>query len=209
MGGMGAGSYGGRTHDMRLTILRAGSRTAGDSGALGTARGERMRQSFEDEGVKAAFDELGTAAPKSGECRIYPLTLSGGFQYPEIKVAVIASGDVYGAKSAKGKPKKQQGSKIASFTGSERRRLRGATRRTVSASIRARSARTSEGASRDTCWCSTSAAERCISRWITSTGFRIHRRRRGRAQARGWAARTGTSRNRRCAKASRSWPSTS
>ena len=29
---------------------------------------------------------------------------------------MIASGDVYGAKSAKGKPKKQQGSKIASFT---------------------------------------------------------------------------------------------
>ena len=65
---------------------------------------------------QTAFDELGTAAPKSGECRIYPLTLSGGFQYPQIKVAVIASGDVYGAKSAKGKPKKQQGSKIASFT---------------------------------------------------------------------------------------------
>ena len=63
--------------------------------------------------MKAAFDELGTAAPKSGECRIYPLTLSGGFQYPEIKVAVIASGDVYGAKSAKGKPKKQQGSRTA------------------------------------------------------------------------------------------------
>ena len=117
MGGMGAGSYGGRTHDMCADFARwqqDGWRILVLSG--GAARGERMRQSFEDEGVKAAFDELGTAAPKSGECRIYPLTLSGGFQYPEIKVAVIASGDVYGAKSAKGKPKKQQGSKIASFT---------------------------------------------------------------------------------------------
>ena len=117
MGGMGAGNYGGRTHDMCADFTRwqqDGWRILVLSG--GTARGERMRQSFEDEGVKAAFDELGAAAPQKGECRIYPLTLSGGFQYPEIKVAVIASGDVYGAKSAKGKPKKQQGSKIASFT---------------------------------------------------------------------------------------------
>ena len=36
----------------------------------GTARGERMRQSFEDEGVKAAFDELGSAAPQNGESLI-------------------------------------------------------------------------------------------------------------------------------------------
>ena len=117
MGGMGAGNYGGRTHDMCADFIRwqqDGWRILVLSG--GTARGERMRQSFEDEGVKAAFDELGSAAPQNGECRIYPLTLSGGFQYPEIKVAVIASGDVYGAKSAKGRPKKQQGSKIASFT---------------------------------------------------------------------------------------------
>ena len=117
MGGMGAGNYGGRTHDMCADFIRwqqDGWRILVLSG--GTARGERMRQSFEDEGVKAAFDELGSAAPQNGECRIYPLTLSGGFQYPEIKVAVIASGDVYGTKSAKGRPKKQQGSKIASFT---------------------------------------------------------------------------------------------
>ena len=100
--------------EIAISHTAQGQPTAVLSG--GAARGERMRQSFEDEGVKAAFDELGTAAPKSGECRIYPLTLSGGFQYPQIKVAVIASGDVYGAKSAKGKPKKQQGSKIASFT---------------------------------------------------------------------------------------------
>ena len=117
MGGMGAGNYGGRTHDMCVDFTRwmqDGWRIIVLSG--GAARGERMSQSFEDEGVKAAFDELGAQAPKAGECRIYPLTLSGGFQYPEIKLAVIASGDVYGAKGAKGKPKKQQGSKIASFT---------------------------------------------------------------------------------------------
>ena len=93
MGGMGAGNYGGRTHDMCADFTRwmqDGWRIIVLSG--GAARGERMSQSFEDEGVKAAFDELGAQAPKAGECRIYPLTLSGGFQYPEIKLAVIASG---------------------------------------------------------------------------------------------------------------------
>ena len=66
MGGMGAGSYGGRTHDMCADFARwqqDGWRILVLSG--GAARGERMRQSFEDEGVKAAFDELGTAAPKA------------------------------------------------------------------------------------------------------------------------------------------------
>lgn len=61
MGGMGAGNYGGRTHDMCADFIRwqqDGWRILVLSG--GTARGERMRQSFEDEGVKAAFDELGS-----------------------------------------------------------------------------------------------------------------------------------------------------
>ena len=117
MGGMGAGSYGGRTQDMCRDISRwmqDGWRIMVLSG--GAARGERMRQSFEDEGVHTAFDELGARVPDAGECRIYPLTLSGGFQYPQIRLAVIACADVYGAKGTKGKTKKQQGSKIASFT---------------------------------------------------------------------------------------------
>lgn len=61
MGGMGAGNYGGRTHDMCADFIRwqqDGWRILVLSG--GTARGERMRQSFEDEGVKATFDELGS-----------------------------------------------------------------------------------------------------------------------------------------------------
>lgn len=65
MGGMGAGNYGGRTHDMCADFTRwmqDGWRIIVLSG--GAARGERMSQSFEDEGVKAAFDELGTAAPE-------------------------------------------------------------------------------------------------------------------------------------------------
>jgi len=118
MGGMGAGSYGGRTKDMCQDVSRwmtDGWRVIILSG--GAARGERMRQSFEDEGILAKFDELGAKAPLAGECRIYPLMLSGGFQYPQMKLAVIVEGDVYGQKGGKSrKTKEKKGSKIASFT---------------------------------------------------------------------------------------------
>lgn len=119
MGGMSAGSYGGRTKDMCEDIARwtqDGWRVVILSG--GTARGERMRQSFADEGIEAKFDELGMSAPAAGECRIYPLMLSGGFQYPEIKLAVLVEGDVYAAKGTKGKRRREQqkGSKINAFT---------------------------------------------------------------------------------------------
>lgn len=117
LGGMGVGSYAGRTKDMCADISRwlaEGWRVLVLSG--GSARGERLRQSFEDEGVHTQLDELGTKPPVSGECRIYPLTLSGGFQYPQARLAVIVCGDVYGAKGAKAKRKETKGSKIASFT---------------------------------------------------------------------------------------------
>ena len=117
MGGMGAGSYGGRTKDMCDDVSRwlaGGWRVVILSG--GSARGERMRQSFEDEGIDARFDELGAKAPLPGECIIYPLMLSGGFQYPEIRLAVLVEGDVYGAKGKAQKTKEKKGSKIASFT---------------------------------------------------------------------------------------------
>ena len=118
MGGVATGSYGGRTKDMCDDVRRwmdGGWRVIVLSG--GAARGERMRQSFEDEGIAARFDELGEAMPGAGQCRIYPLTLSGGFQYPEIKLAVLVEGDVYGQKNAKAaRRKRAEGSKIASFT---------------------------------------------------------------------------------------------
>ncbi|MDO5379101.1 MAG: CarD family transcriptional regulator, partial [Clostridia bacterium] len=117
LGGMGAGSYAGRTKDMCADISRwlgEGWRVLVLSG--GSARGERLRQSFEDEGIRTQLDELGAKPPEPGECRIYPLTLSGGFQYPQARLAVIVCGDVYGAKGAKAKRKETKGSKIASFT---------------------------------------------------------------------------------------------
>ena len=117
MGGMGVGGYGGSTREMCADVRRwtaDGWRVILLSG--GTARGERMRQSFEDEGIPAKFDELGTRAPEAGECRIYPMMLSGGFQYPQLKVAVLVCGDVFGAKGKARKAKESKGSRIASFS---------------------------------------------------------------------------------------------
>jgi len=116
MGGMGAGSYGGRTKEMCDDVRRwlaDGWRVIILSG--GSARGTRMRDSFAEEGIRTVFDELGAKAPQPGECRIYPMVLSESFQYPQQKVAVIVEGDVYGAKG-RAKAKKKEGSKIASFT---------------------------------------------------------------------------------------------
>ena len=117
MGGMGVGSYGGRTKDMCGDVRRwlaQGWRVVILSG--GSARGERMRQSFADEGIDAAFDELGEKPPEQGACRIYPLMLSGGFQYPQLGLAVLVEGDVYGAKGRAQKTRAKKGSKIESFT---------------------------------------------------------------------------------------------
>ena len=117
MGGMGAGNYGGRTKELCDDVRRCmaeGWRVLVLSG--GAARGERLRQSLDDEGIRASVDELGARSPAPGECRIYPLMLSGGFQYPAAKVMVIACGDVYGAKGGKAKRTQKQGSRIASFT---------------------------------------------------------------------------------------------
>ena len=117
MGGMGAGGYAGRTQEMCADVKRwmqDGWRVLVLSG--GAARGERMRASFEDEGIGASFDELGRGAPDPGECRIYPMMLSEGFQYPQMKLAVLVSGDVFGQKGSKAKAKKPQGSKLNSFT---------------------------------------------------------------------------------------------
>ena len=117
MGGMGAGSYGGRAREMCADVSRwmqDGWRVVILSG--GAARGERMRTSFEDEGIRTTFDELGERPPQPGECRIYPMMLSEGFQYPALKLTVIVEGDVYGAKGSKGRARKKEGSKIASFT---------------------------------------------------------------------------------------------
>ena len=117
MGGVAIGSYGGRTRDMCRSIVgwqSEGWRIIVLSG--GTARGERMHQSFEEEGVKTFFNEDGSRKPGKSECGIYPLALSGGFQYPSIQLAVIVESDVYGAKGTQTRRRKSSAGKINAFT---------------------------------------------------------------------------------------------
>ncbi|MBQ9010141.1 MAG: DEAD/DEAH box helicase, partial [Clostridia bacterium] len=117
MNGVSHGSYGGKTKDLCEDIRKwkaGGWRVMIFSG--GVARGERMRQSFEDEDIEVQFDEHCMRAPEAGNCIIYPTTLSGGFLYPELKLAVIIESDVYGSKTAKAKAKRQESSRINSFT---------------------------------------------------------------------------------------------
>ena len=117
MNGVGHSSYGGKTKELCDDIRKwkeDGWRIMIFSG--GIARGERMRQSFEDEGIETRFDEHCIATPEKGKCIIYPTSLSGGFLYPEMKLAVIIESDVYGNKTSRARAKRQESSKINSFT---------------------------------------------------------------------------------------------
>ena len=117
MNGVNHGSYGGRTKELCDDIRKwkeSGWRVMVFSG--GIARGERMRQSFEDEGIEVQFDEHCMRAPETGKCVIYPTSLSGGFLYPDMKLAVIIESDVYGSKTAKAKAKRQEKGRLNSFT---------------------------------------------------------------------------------------------
>ncbi len=117
MGGKPIGSYGGRISDMCKDISmwqKTGWRVILLSG--GSARGERMNQSFSDEGVQTLYDPLLELTPKPGDCIIYPLALSSGFLYPDARLAVLVESDVYGAKYQKAKKKTAEGRKMDSFT---------------------------------------------------------------------------------------------
>ena len=111
------GSYGGKTRDLCRDVQawqEKGWRVAILSG--GSARGERMRQSFAEEGITAFFDATGARLLQPGECGIYPIALSGGFQTPEIGLAVFVESDVYGTKAGHSKRRNTRAGKLNAFT---------------------------------------------------------------------------------------------
>ncbi|MCR4706803.1 MAG: transcription-repair coupling factor [Clostridiales bacterium] len=115
-GGMPIGSFAGRTKDLCEDVRRrkeSGWRVIILSG--GNARGERMRQSFEEEGIDTFFDETGDRLAEAGECGIYPTAISSGFAYPSLHLAVIVESDVYGAKNA-GRKRRSGKGKLSAFT---------------------------------------------------------------------------------------------
>ena len=117
LGGQPLGSYSGRIRDMCRDVqnwMMAGWRVAVLAG--GKARGERMCQSFGDEGIEASFDEHCMQAPKGGKCTIYPASLSQGFTYPQLRLAVIVESDVYGKKAQRARKQKNEAGRLNSFT---------------------------------------------------------------------------------------------
>ena len=114
--GLPIGSYSGRTRDLCKDVEKwknLGWRVYVLAG--GTARGERMQQSFADEGIETVFDETGTRRAEPGACVICPLALSSGFAYPALGIAVVAEREIYGSRTEAKRRKSGKG-KLSAFT---------------------------------------------------------------------------------------------
>ena len=83
--------------------------------AGGVARGQRLAASLEEFGVSAAFLEAAEALPR-GKISILPMTLSGGFLWPEASLAVVTDTELWGAGYRKAKSRRSAGEKLSAFT---------------------------------------------------------------------------------------------
>ena len=115
--GMGASSYQGQLKELCADLQRwrqDGWRVALLSG--GVARGQRLLASLAELGASCAFREQGEQIDP-GEAAIVPLALTHGFQYPQLKLMVIADGDIFGVAQKRTRSRqKKAGEKIAAFT---------------------------------------------------------------------------------------------
>ncbi len=84
--------------------------------AGGMARGERLLQNLLELNVSASEPKNEPQAIEPGQAVIFPLSLSHGFLYPELKFAVIADADIYGAAYQKRRARRNAGERIAAFT---------------------------------------------------------------------------------------------
>ncbi len=115
--GVGATAYQNQfkelAHDLR-TWRQEGWRVALLSG--GVARGERLQKSLNDLGVFVSISDENLDTIAEGDVAILPLSLTHGFLYPELKFAVIADADLYGAAYQKRRARRTTGERIAAFT---------------------------------------------------------------------------------------------
>ncbi len=82
----------------------------------GVARGERLQNNLEELGVVASSEDESLEAIAPGSTVIVPMSLTHGFVYPELKFAVIADADMYGAAYQKRRARRNAGDRIAAFT---------------------------------------------------------------------------------------------
>ena len=89
------------------TILISPSRT----------RARRLAQDLMNDGITAFYSENPERRLQPGEIMTYYGRIAQGFEYPDIKFAVIAESDIFGAeKKKKAKKKKYEGEQIQAFS---------------------------------------------------------------------------------------------
>ena len=114
--GVGATGYQGQLRELIADTRKwmdEGWRIALLSG--GVARGKRLQQSLEEHRLPTAFEDA-PGALRPGVPTIVPMSLSHGFLYPAIRLAVVADADLYGAALRKARAVKKAGERIAAFT---------------------------------------------------------------------------------------------
>lgn len=82
----------------------------------GVSRGERMQKNLEELGAVSALKTESIPEVEPGQAVILPLSLTHGFLYPEMKLAVVADADIYGAAYQKRRARRNAGERIAAFT---------------------------------------------------------------------------------------------
>ncbi|MBQ3223496.1 MAG: transcription-repair coupling factor [Clostridia bacterium] len=115
--GLGASAYQSNMHELVRDIkkwVKDGWRIAILAG--GVARGNRLHKSLFDLDCMSDFYEEAPADLPVGQVAILSTSISRGFLYPEIKLAVVAEGDIFGVSKQKSRAKARSGEKVAAFT---------------------------------------------------------------------------------------------
>ncbi len=80
-------------------------------------RAKRLGQDLLEEGISCFYTEDAQHPISPGEAMLTPGRLPAGFEYPQLKFAVMADGDIFPGKQPKKRRKKQEnGERIASFS---------------------------------------------------------------------------------------------
>lgn len=115
--GLGASGYQGNVHELVRDIQKWKKENwqiailAG-----GVARGNRLHKSLFDLNCPSDFYESAPERLSEGQVTILPTALSRGFLYSEIRLAVVAEGDIFGVSKQKSHAKARSGEKVAAFT---------------------------------------------------------------------------------------------
>ena len=115
--GLGASAYQGNIRELARDMHKwrqDGWRVALMAG--GVARGQRLNRTLFDFDCDAPFHENAPEALLPGEPVILPFSLSRGFLYQDIKLAVVAEGDIFGVSKQRSQQKTRSGDKMSAFT---------------------------------------------------------------------------------------------